>query len=50
MYLAEQLDLPRGTAFNAVLIGSAFQLFLIPLFGHLSDRYGRRPCTSSAAW
>ena len=23
--------------------GSAFQLFLIPWFGHLSDRYGRRP-------
>jgi MFS family permease len=26
-----------------VLVGSAFQLFLILWFGHLSDRYGRRP-------
>jgi MFS family permease len=43
VYLTEQLDLPRSAGLNAVLIGSAFQLFLIPLFGHLSDRYGRRP-------
>ena len=43
VYLAEQLDLPRSTGLNAVLVGSTFQLFLIPLFGHLSDRYGRRP-------
>ena len=43
VYLTEQLDLPRSTALNAVLIGSAFQLFLIPWFGHLSDRAGRRP-------
>jgi metabolite-proton symporter len=43
VYVAEQLDLPRSTALNAVLVSSAFQLFLIPFFGHLSDRYGRRP-------
>jgi metabolite-proton symporter len=43
VYLAEQLDLPRSTGLNAVLVGSAFQLFLIPWFGHLSDRLGRRP-------
>ncbi|MFL6294330.1 MAG: MFS transporter [Actinomycetes bacterium] len=43
VYVAEQLDLPRSTALNAVLVGSAFQLFLIPFFGHLSDRYGRCP-------
>ena len=43
VYVVEPLDLPRSTALNAVLIGSAFQLFLIPMFGHLSDRYGRRP-------
>jgi metabolite-proton symporter len=49
VYLAEQLDLPRSTALNAVLIGSAFQLFLIPLFGNLSDRYGRRPVYQAGA-
>jgi metabolite-proton symporter len=43
VYVAGQLDLPRSTALNAVLVGSAFQLFLIPFFGHLSDGYGRRP-------
>ena len=49
VYVAEQLDLPRSTALNAVLIGSAFQLFLIPMFGHLSDRYGRRPVCLAGA-
>jgi MFS family permease len=43
VYVTDRLDLPRSTALNAVLIGSAFQLFLIPWFGHLSDRHGRRP-------
>jgi metabolite-proton symporter len=42
-YVTEQLDLPRSTALNAVLIGSALQLFLVPFFGALSDRLGRRP-------
>ncbi len=32
----------RGLALNALLIGAAVQFFAIPLFGHLSDRIGRR--------
>jgi metabolite-proton symporter len=42
-YLTQVLKLPRSTALNAVLIAAAFQLFLIPFFGRLSDRLGRRP-------
>ncbi|NRQ39602.1 MHS family MFS transporter [Nonomuraea sp. NN258] len=43
VYITQQLDLERSVALNAVLIGSALQLGLIPLFGALSDRIGRRP-------
>ncbi|NUR83967.1 MAG: MHS family MFS transporter [Nonomuraea sp.] len=43
VYITGQLKLERAVALNAVLIGSALQLVLIPLFGALSDRFGRRP-------
>jgi MFS family permease len=42
-YVTGTLGLPRTTALTAVLVGSACQLGLIPLFGALSDRVGRRP-------
>ncbi|GIH99416.1 MFS transporter [Planobispora takensis] len=42
-YVSDTLGLDRSVALNAVLIGSAVQLFLIPMFGALSDRVGRRP-------
>ncbi|TMM34187.1 MAG: MHS family MFS transporter [Actinobacteria bacterium] len=42
-YVTQVLKVPRATALNAVLIGAAVQLALIPLFGWLSDRLGRRP-------
>jgi metabolite-proton symporter len=42
-YITGTLGLPRSVGLAAVLIGSAFQLALIPAFGALSDRVGRRP-------
>src|SRR6266508_828835 len=42
-YVTQVLKVPRATALNAVLVAAAVQLFLIPLFGRLSDRLGRRP-------
>jgi MFS family permease len=54
-YITGTLKLPRGVGLAAVLIGSAFQLALIPAFGALSDRIGRRPvyaigAASAAVW
>ncbi len=42
-YVATYLELPRHYALNAVLIAAACQVLLIPWFGQLSDRFGRRP-------
>lgn len=42
-YATVELELSKSLALNAVLVGSAVQLALIPLFGSLSDRVGRRP-------
>jgi MFS family permease len=45
VYVTTHLELPKSTALNAVLIGSAIHFFAIPLWGALSDRLGRRPVT-----
>jgi metabolite-proton symporter len=42
-YCVEHLKIEKQTALNAVLIGSAIQFCLIPVFGALSDRVGRKP-------
>ena len=42
-YVFTYLELPRNYALNAVLIAAAIQVFAIPFFGGLSDRFGRRP-------
>jgi metabolite-proton symporter len=55
IFLTTNLHLNRSVGLTAVLVGSAFQLVLIPLFGGLSDRFGRRPvyavgAVSAAVW
>jgi MHS family shikimate/dehydroshikimate transporter-like MFS transporter len=42
VYATTQLGLPKSLMLNAILIAAIIELFTIPLFGHLSDRYGRR--------
>jgi MFS family permease len=42
-YATIELGLPRTTILNGILLASAVQFILIPVFGVLSDRAGRRP-------
>ena len=42
-YLTNVVGVDSSFALNAVLIASAVHLVTIPLWGHLSDRIGRRP-------
>src|SRR3954464_5094620 len=42
-YVTTELGLSKSVGLAGVLIGSGLQLVLIPFFGHLSDRVGRRP-------
>ena len=48
-YAVEALDVSRTVALNGVLIASAIQIALIPVFGSLSDRVGRRPVYGGGA-
>ena len=43
VYATTAADLSRQTALNAVLIASAIHFAVIPVWGALSDRFGRRP-------
>ncbi|MFF5792391.1 MFS transporter [Paeniglutamicibacter sp. NPDC012692] len=48
-YGIQVLGFERGQVLTAVLIGSAFQLFMIPLAGAVSDRINRRLVYGAAA-
>jgi MFS transporter, MHS family, shikimate and dehydroshikimate transport protein len=41
-YLAGTLGLPRQTALSGVMIASAIMIIMLPIYGNLSDRIGRR--------
>lgn len=45
VYVTTHLGLPKSSALDAVLIGSALHFVAIPAWGALSDRIGRRPVT-----
>jgi MFS family permease len=54
-YMTTKLHMPRSQGTIAVMIGSGFQLFLMPAFGALSDRLNRRAMylvgtLAAAAW
>jgi MHS family shikimate/dehydroshikimate transporter-like MFS transporter len=42
-YVTQALKMPRATVLNAVSVAAAIELIVIPSFGALSDRVGRRP-------
>ena len=42
-YIVEELKMEQTTGLVGVLIAATIGLFTVPLFGHLSDRVGRRP-------
>ena len=42
-YIIDHAHLTRGVALNAMLIGTAVEVVLIPIFAALSDKVGRRP-------
>jgi MFS family permease len=49
-YLATVLQLPRTTALLAVTLASIVMLVFIPIFGRMSDQYGRRKVFGTAAF
>lgn len=42
-FVTGRLGLPRSVILNGILISALIELFTLPLFGALSDRYGRKP-------
>lgn len=43
VYATTKLGLPKSLMLNAIVVAALLELLTIPLFGHLSDLFGRRP-------
>jgi MFS transporter, MHS family, shikimate and dehydroshikimate transport protein len=43
VYATAKLNLPKSLLLNAIVLGALLEMLTIPLYGHLSDNYGRRP-------
>src|SRR5262245_44400195 len=43
VYATQQVKIPQQTVLNAMLFAAACELAAIPIYGSLSDRFGRRP-------
>jgi MFS family permease len=48
-YVTMILNLSRTLALTAIMIGTAFNVAAVPVFGILSDRIGRRPIYTTGA-
>ncbi|HEY0358856.1 MAG TPA: MFS transporter [Mycobacteriales bacterium] len=48
-YATEVVGLPKSVILNAVLVAAAVQVVMLPLWGALSDRVGRRPVLAVGA-
>lgn len=48
-FAIRQLGLPQGGSFSAAVLTGAIQIVLVPVFGAVSDRYGRLPIMIAAA-
>jgi MFS transporter, MHS family, shikimate and dehydroshikimate transport protein len=42
-YVTGHLGMPRSVVLNGILLAAIIELFTIPAFGWLSDRFGRKP-------
>lgn len=43
VYATKKLGLSKALMLQAIMIAAAIEIVMIPLFGHLSDKFGRRP-------
>lgn len=41
-YVTDYVHAPKTVVLNGIVIGAAFGVVLVPFYGHLSDRYGRK--------